>query len=303
MTGSDAWAGGDTYQAWLLRFGAPEVAAAWLRADPVQRLGPSLLALMLPGYSAPPYSWPGTDSETSQEAAVAAVPQLFAGQRVANLMGSHGCKAVALALMGAQVSVVDVAPGNKHYAEEVAAAAGVTLRYKVCDVLQLPDSAPDLLGLQDMVLLENGILHYFTDLQALYKVVRALLVPGRGRLVLRDFHPVSTKLITNKSGKLKVTGDYFDTTLVPMNAAFTKYSSSNSSGDSGNHKSSSESAGRSGIEMSTRQVMLRQWTLGEVVSEACSAGLILEQLLEEQGPRSDDKGLPKSFGFVARHAG
>ncbi|GFH15047.1 SAM-dependent methyltransferase, partial [Haematococcus lacustris] len=134
-------------------------------------------------------------------------------------MGSHGCKAVALALMGAQVSVVDVAPGNKHYAEEVAAAAGVTLRYEVCDVLQLPGSAPDLLGLQDLVLLENGILHYFTDLQALYKVVRALLVPGRGRLVLRDFHPVSTKLITNKSGKLKLSSH------LPQQAALTSYNS------------------------------------------------------------------------------
>jgi 2-polyprenyl-3-methyl-5-hydroxy-6-metoxy-1,4-benzoquinol methylase len=58
-----------------------------------------------------------------------------------NLMGSHGHKAVALALLGAAVTVVDVSPGNATYARAVAAAAGVELEYVVADVLQLP---PDL---------------------------------------------------------------------------------------------------------------------------------------------------------------
>ena len=53
-------------------------------------------------------------------------------------MGSNGTKAVALALLGAEVTVVDVSPGNAKYAQELAAAAGVELQYEVCDVLHMP---------------------------------------------------------------------------------------------------------------------------------------------------------------------
>ena len=53
--------------------------------------------------------------------------------------------------------------------------------------------------------MELGILHYFIDLKPLMEVVKQLLAPG-GRLVLREFHPVSTKLITSRGKKHKLTG-------------------------------------------------------------------------------------------------
>lgn len=56
-----------------------------------------------------------------------------------NLMGSHGSKAVALALLGATVTVADVSPGNQRYAQELAAAAGVGITYIIADVLHIPD--------------------------------------------------------------------------------------------------------------------------------------------------------------------
>eukprot|EP00877_Chromochloris_zofingiensis_P013809 jgi/Chrzof1/8682/Cz03g20110.t1 len=105
-----------------------------------------------------------------------------------NLMGSHGSKAVALALLGATVTVADVSPGNQRYAQELAAAAGVGITYIIADVLHIPD---ELEGTFDYVVLELGVLHYFIDLAPLMSVIHQLLVPG-GALVLREFHPVST---------------------------------------------------------------------------------------------------------------
>jgi hypothetical protein len=43
------------------------------------------------------------------------------------------------------------------------------------------------------------------------ETVAQLLAPGGGRLILRDFHPVSTKLISSRGKKHKATGNYFDT--------------------------------------------------------------------------------------------
>lgn len=59
-----------------------------------------------------------------------------------------------------------------------------------------------------MVLLELGVLHYFVDLQPLMLKAQQLLRPG-GQLLLREFHPVSVKLIASKGKKHKVSGNYF----------------------------------------------------------------------------------------------
>lgn len=132
-------------------------------------------------------------------------------------------------------------------------------------------------GSYDVVLLELGVLHYFLDLAPLMSVVRQLLAPG-GRLVLREFHPISTKLIASKGKKHKVAGDYFRQALVGSSVAYSKYSSS-----------SPDVAG----------VQLRPWGLGEVVTAVCEAGLVLQCLEEEPGVKADDAGLPKAFTLVA----
>lgn len=47
------------------------------------------------------------------------------GLKVLNLLGSHGMKANCFALLGAEVTVVDISEENRLYASEVAAAAGL----------------------------------------------------------------------------------------------------------------------------------------------------------------------------------
>lgn len=53
-------------------------------------------------------------------------------------------------------------------------------------------------------------------------VVPTLLRPG-GRLVLRDFHPVSTKLVSSRGKKLKADGDYFYSGLTATSVAHSKF--------------------------------------------------------------------------------
>lgn len=233
------------YDAWVNRYGEPEAAAAQLRKNPKRRLA-------------------------------ALWPHVMGAERVVNLLGSQGSKAVALALLGANVTVVDVSPENARYAQALAAAAGVPLRYVVSDVLALPPE--ELTADYDLALMELGILHYFVDLMPLFRVVAALLRPG-GRLVLQDFHPVSTKLITSRGKKHKVTGNYFDSSLVETAIAYSEYLSADEQAPS---------------------VRLRKWTLGEVVTAVAGAGLCLQVLEEEPNHKLDDIGLPKTFTLVAR---
>ncbi|MDF2924959.1 MAG: class SAM-dependent methyltransferase [Paenibacillaceae bacterium] len=249
-----AWNSG-AYEAWVSRFGLPPEAAERIKARPADRLKGL-------------YKYMGD----------------LSGKKVVNLLGSHGSKAVAMALLGADATVVDIASENARYARELAQAAGVPLRYVVSDVLELPPE--ELSGDYGLVLMEFGILHYFTDLAPLMKIVSGLL--GReGRLVLQDFHPVTTKLITSKGTtanirKHKVTGDYFDTSITEMEVAYSKFLPEEE-------------------RTLLPKVQLRYWTLGEIVTAVARAGLMLEELVEEPNQSSEvfDKGIPKTFTLVA----
>ncbi|BCL78421.1 class I SAM-dependent methyltransferase [Ktedonobacteria bacterium brp13] len=240
----------DTYDAWLQRHGKPEDIAARLRKDPLNRL--SSLAKYGTAYS---------------------------GKKVINLLGSHGLKAIALALLDANVTIVDIAQENAQYAREVAQAAGVTIRYIVSDVLSLPQAEQD--GSYDLVFMEMGILHYFVNLEPLAHLVHQLLQSG-GQLILQDFHPISTKLITSKGKKHKVSGNYFDPTLITSNVAFSKHLTGQQQSED-------------------RYVYEREWTLGEIVTAFAQAGLIIDSLEEEPNMKRDDIGLPKTFTLVAHH--
>lgn len=242
------------YDAWNNRFGTPYEAALKLMNDPSARIGNIL-------------SFFGE----------------LKGKKIANLLGSNGNKAVALSLLGADVTVVDFASENARYCEELAGECKVNVRYLISDVLHLPHE--ELNASYDIVFTELGILHYFTDLKPFFQVVSALLKDG-GKLILQDFHPISTKLITSKGKKHKVNGDYFSKELEVTDVAYLKYvpGIENLSEDE-----------KSGFQ----KVRLRKWTLGEVVTSIATCGLFVEVLREEEGIKPDDKGIPKTFSIVA----
>jgi 2-polyprenyl-3-methyl-5-hydroxy-6-metoxy-1,4-benzoquinol methylase len=56
------------------------------------------------------------------------------GQRIINLLGSTGGKAIPLAILGGEVTIVDISEENMKYALEVAKAADVTVEYINADV-------------------------------------------------------------------------------------------------------------------------------------------------------------------------
>lgn len=240
------------YEAWIKKFGSPQEAADKLQNNPSKQL--SVLSEYLGNVN---------------------------GLRIANLMGSNGIKAIALALLGADVTVIDFSEGNRRYAMETATSAGVTIRYILENVLNL--SNDELTQDYDIVFAEIGILHYFTDLIPFFQIVEGLLSKG-GRFILRDFHPVSSKLIssrgtTAKIRKHKVDGDYFDTSLMESQVSFAKYLP----------------------DIETKKVYLRKWNLGEIVTAIAKAGLIIESLTEEPNLSCEqyDKGIPKTFTITA----
>lgn len=203
------------------------------------------------------------------------------GKKIANLLGSCGKKAVPLAILGADVTIVDISETNKKYAMEVADKANVNLTYIVSDFLEL-----DINSMQnsfDIVYLEGGILHYFSDLDAFAKKIFLLLKVG-GKLVLNDFHPIRKILkvrdiFNTRDDALELTGDYFENTLQIGNVAHEKYFPENE-------------------QKEFPKCLLRYWTMGEIVSSFATAGFIIDKLVE--GPRFDShKNIPGEFTLVA----
>ena len=177
-----AWNAG-AYEAWLIESGPPETVALELKRDPAFKLRRVIKHL-----------------------------RDVNGKRLANPLGSNGKAGVALALLGANVTVFDISESNARYARELSLAAGVNLEYVVTDfmVLEPGDFAFDLM------LMELGILHYFMDLAALARQVHAMLEPG-SRFVVNDFHPICSKLLSTEPSGIRVVADrdYFDSSSHP----------------------------------------------------------------------------------------
>jgi SAM-dependent methyltransferase len=199
------------------------------------------------------------------------------GKRVVHLLGSNGIKGVALALLGANVSIVDFSKENETYARELAREAGVSMQYIQSDALSIHQKID--LAEADIVLMELGVLHYFVDLKPLVQVIKSLLKRG-GRFLLHEFHPISTKLITSTGKKHKVTGNYFTPIIEEQRVAFSKHITETDGGQLG-------------------KVLQRKWTLGEVVTAVAEEGLFVKVLEEEPNHKMHDIGLPKTYTLVA----
>lgn len=191
----------------------------------------------------------------------------IAGKRIASIQGSHGRVATALALLGAEATVIDFAEENRRYALALADAAGVRIGYEVADVMEAA-----ALGLPpfDALVLELGVLHYHQDLTAFFQVTARLCAPG-ARLVLNEFHPVERKLFHDFGDAPR---DYFDTALV--------------TGEVPNPVADGASLGT---------CVYRFWTLAEVVTAPLAAGFRLTAL--EEHPDWTDPKIPGTYTLVA----
>ncbi|QGQ98704.1 class I SAM-dependent methyltransferase [Paenibacillus psychroresistens] len=236
------------YDAWLIEYGAPAEEADKLVGNPQYPLRRWLKYIGEPK-----------------------------GQRIINLLGSTGRKAISLAILGADVTIVDISEDNKRYALEVSEAAGVKVEYINADVLNIPNEE-DLRGF-DLVLMEFGILHYFSDLRQLFAIV-ARMLKTNGRFILTDFHPVATKLIdiTGDKAALKSDADYFQSKLLEGTISFHGILPEEERND-------------------LPPVMLRKWTLGEILSALASEGMYL-RILEEE-PNKIHSQFPEFYTVIA----
>lgn len=200
------------------------------------------------------------------------------GKRVLNLLGSHGRKAISLALMDADVTVIDISEENRIYATQVAAAASVELNYICSDVLNIPNE--ESLGEFDIVLMEFGILHYFTDLKSIFSVVRRRL-GANGRFMLTDFHPFARAWMTTDNLK-HPTGNYFDDIIHEDEVAFARLLPEEE---------------RSGLG----KVLIRNWTVGEVLTALASEGLFIRTF--EEIPNAEDPRFPEFYTLIADKIG
>lgn len=197
------------------------------------------------------------------------------GKKIANLLGSNGRKAVPLALLGAEVTIVDISPENKRYALELAKDAGVELDYILSDLIKLDYT--NMKNYFDIAYLEGGILHYFSDLEQLAKLIYCILDYG-GKLILDDFHPVR-KILKVNGDKLELDGNYFDDNLKYGDVAYKPFFPKEEQAE-------------------FPDCLMRYWTMGEIITAFAKAGFVIEQLIEE--PRYDEhKHIPGNFTIIA----
>ncbi|MEG2655909.1 MAG: class I SAM-dependent methyltransferase [Clostridium sp.] len=135
--------------------------------------------------------------------------------KIANPCGSNGRRAVALALLGANVTVFDISEDNKKYAMELAACSNVKLDYIVGDLYDIDMNKYK--NYFDMLYLEGGILHYFHDIDKFMQILFSVLKPG-GQVVLNDFHPFRKVMPINFFESS--VDDYFDTDIHQGDVAY-----------------------------------------------------------------------------------
>jgi SAM-dependent methyltransferase len=239
-----AWSSPAYYDAWRKFYGTPEEIAREMRQNPWQQLRR--------------YRRHFGD---------------VSGKRVANLLGSIGRKAVPLALLGAEVTVVDISAVNARFAQELAEAAGVRIEYVVCDVLALDRSR---FGNRfEYVFMEGGVLHYFVDLAPLAALSLRLLRPG-GRLILGEAHPIR-KCVKTDNGIARLDGDYFDAAVHEHPLPLAGYLPETE-------------------RKTCAATRCRYWTMGEIVTGFAEAGFVIRALEETPG---DITTIPGMFHLIA----
>ncbi len=206
-----------------------------------------------------------------------------AGLKIAVPCGSCGKRAVALALMGAEVTVFDISEENKRYALEIAACAGTYVDYVLGDLYDIDITKYS--GYFDMLYMEGGILHYFNDINRLMGIFQTILKTG-GTMVLSDFHPLR---------KFAGNGNYSSglNPRVDESAGYNYFDTGLHFGDVA-YKGFFEKEEQKGFP----DVLLRVFTLSEIINSVIDAGLRL--LKFDEHPDWINANIPGEYTIVAK---
>ncbi len=198
----------------------------------------------------------------------------YEGVKIANICGSCGKKAIPLALLGADVTVFDISEANKKYAVETADAAGVTIGYEVCDIMEIDMNKYE--GFFDVVFMEGGILHYFHDIDAFMKIMNSLLKKG-GKMICSDFHPFTK--ISDALGLQQPTMSYFSTDIFEGEMAHARFYEEE-------------------IRRQIPKCQYRKYTISEIINSIIGNGFILERF--DEHPSWENDMLPGEFTAIAK---
>jgi ubiquinone/menaquinone biosynthesis C-methylase UbiE len=188
------------------------------------------------------------------------------GKRVCSVQGSHGRIAVALAVLGANVQVIDFSEENCRFAIDLAQAANVSIDYAVCDILEAENL--DLPHKFDVLVLELGILHYHQDIDQFFSVMRSLVKNG-SKLLLNEFHPIQRKIYWADGPQ-----NYFYEELVEA--------------DVPNPDKMGASLGK---------CQYRFWTMGELITAVIKNGFTIKRF--DEHPDGNNSAIPGTFTLLA----
>ncbi len=201
-------------------------------------------------------------------------------RRAVHLQCSHGRDGLSLLAQGAaEVVGVDISERLLAVATHKTQALSARATWVLGDILDTPH---DLDGTADLVYTGKGALCWMMDLAAWAEVVARLLAPG-GLFFIYEGHPLDWVWDLEASGyQLDAQhGDYF----------------------------SAQGQDRLFSQQTQAKPYYRQWTLGEIVTALCSAGLRVERLEEFPEPFWDQfpnlptatlHCLPHAFALTAR---
>lgn len=172
------------------------------------------------------------------------------------------------------MTIFDLSEDNKRYALEVAEAAGVTIHYEVCDVLEI--DVHKYADYFDVVFMEGGVLHYFHDIERFMKVIYTITKKD-GRLICSDFHPF-TKIIDTLNLEQK-TMSYFSTEIFDGEMAHARFYPDE-------------------IRKQMPLCSYRKYTMSEIVNAVINQNFIFQKL--EEYPAWENKNVPGEFTIVAK---
>ena len=126
---------------------------------------------------------------------------------------------------------------------------------------------------------EDNLSHVLWLLPCLSLLADTLLGPTLEHHVSLNHHALKLLFLFGRYA-----GSYFSQEYAGSSVAYSKH----------------QSSVKAGSREAAAEVKLRQWTLGEVVTAVCTAGLRMCTLVEEQGNKLDDIGVPKLYTLVAK---
>ena len=197
-------------------------------------------------------------------------------EKIANICGSDGRRAVALALLGAKTTVFDISEPQKQYALELAYEAGVKISYELGDFNEVDKSK--YAEYFDKLYCEGGILHYFHDLDLFFRNCFDILRIN-GIFVLSDFHPFQKGISVEKPVRnVEMTqGNYFDKEIHEGHVPYAKYFTED-------------------IRAQFPTCKLRFYTVSDIINTAIKNGFQVEGFYEH--PKYNNDKIPGEFTLI-----